>query len=836
MNNRLNHDCLLGEVLIAEIPDVNLVNERKLPNYEINGTIFMTNYRLIFRQSSKEYLKRTIDVPYTLIDKVEKIMLRIVNQNISKNLTLNSNFPINAQTNQLKCTRISTKDFNELVLHITSKRRKIFNRILIHFSFPLMNYDIITGNLDESDTEILKQIINDYPNGSAHFPQQFARELFNIMNIVSISNEKKSMNEFGWNIYDPIIEFGRQSIQEYNIIDIPSQQQQQQQRRHMSNNDDDDVDQEQQQQQQYEKNQQFSFILSNVNLNYEKCSSYPQNLTITMNLLNSFSEIDSVFKFRSKNRIPTISILTKSGKILGRAAQPDSIQQKGCRGDEMYLKDLANITVSSKLLIVDVRNRVTAMLNRGRNGEMVSTYENEGDYPQSIIKFGKIENIHTMRKCKNNLHRFIINNEKLGELFHQIQIVTTTQKPLISTSLDHTSTLQLSSNLLSSEKKMVIPSTNELDSSEIHNETLKTSESSSSPLVIKRMPMPNVESSILSSSSTTGTTVNHYESIRDVHRSINDIHIEQNEWLHHIQCILETSVEVVYCISTLHLSVLVHCPNGWDRTAQIISLASIMLDPYYRTIRGFLILIEKEWCSMGYPFIDRSGHYQGEVNCLNVKNQIDRKSKLFENYYSTNENERSPLFLQFLDCVYQFIQQFPDAFEFNENILLFLAEHQFTSVFGTFLSNNEKMRNDCQFSNKTISINWFILKFESIFKNYTYVPHVYSILMCGTTIDFLKFWSQLYRRRIREHQFMQLKRNGATPPSFSRLEYLTYSENLKLLRDNIGSMNILFSDDILMNYHKSLRKRQHMNRMNEIITSLQNFPENQINLTESNKA
>ncbi len=33
-------------------------------------------------------------------------------------------------------------------------------------------------------------------------------------------------------------------------------------------------------------------------------------------------------------------------------------------------------------------------------------------------------------------------------------------------------------------------------------------------------------------------------------------------------------------------SVLVHCSDGWDRTAQLTALAMLMLDPHYRTIRG----------------------------------------------------------------------------------------------------------------------------------------------------------------------------------------------------------------------------------------------------------
>ncbi len=32
------------------------------------------------------------------------------------------------------------------------------------------------------------------------------------------------------------------------------------------------------------------------------------------------------------------------------------------------------------------------------------------------------------------------------------------------------------------------------------------------------------------------------------------------------------------------INVLVHCSDGWDRTAQLCSLVAILLDPFYRTI------------------------------------------------------------------------------------------------------------------------------------------------------------------------------------------------------------------------------------------------------------
>lgn len=62
------------------------------------------------------------------------------------------------------------------------------------------------------------------------------------------------------------------------------------------------------------------------------------------------------------------------------------------------------------------------------------------------------------------------------------------------------------------------------------------------------------------------------------------------------------AVRVVDKLENHKTSVLVHCSDGWDRTAQLTALAQFMLDGYYRTLEGFEALIEKEWCSFGHKF------------------------------------------------------------------------------------------------------------------------------------------------------------------------------------------------------------------------------------------
>lgn len=37
------------------------------------------------------------------------------------------------------------------------------------------------------------------------------------------------------------------------------------------------------------------------------------------------------------------------------------------------------------------------------------------------------------------------------------------------------------------------------------------------------------------------------------------------------------------------ISVLIHCSDGWDRTAQLSAIAQMIVDPYYRTIEGFIV-------------------------------------------------------------------------------------------------------------------------------------------------------------------------------------------------------------------------------------------------------
>ena len=64
-------------------------------------------------------------------------------------------------------------------------------------------------------------------------------------------------------------------------------------------------------------------------------------------------------------------------------------------------------------------------------------------------------------------------------------------------------------------------------------------------------------------------------------------------WLKLISTLMVGAVRIVRCIQEHNTSVMVHCTDGWDRTPQLTAMAQLLMDPYYRSLKGFAILVEK---------------------------------------------------------------------------------------------------------------------------------------------------------------------------------------------------------------------------------------------------
>ncbi|XP_041078816.1 myotubularin-related protein 3-like isoform X6 [Polyodon spathula] len=198
--------------------------------------------------------------------------------------------------------------------------------------------------------------------------------------------------------------------------------------------------------------------------------------------------------------------------------------------------------------------------------------------------------------------------------------------------------------------------------------------------------------------------------------------LEGTKWLQHLSVLLKVSLLVVNAVDRDLRPVLVHCSDGWDRTPQIVALSKLLLDPFYRTIEGFQVLVETEWLDFGHKFADRCGHGEN----------------------SDDLNERCPVFLQWLDCVHQLHRQFPCSFEFNEAFLVKLVQHTYSCLFGTFLCNNGKEREDRHTQERSCSV-WSLLRPASrAFRNMLYSSHSETVLHPVCHVRNLMLWSAVY--------------------------------------------------------------------------------------------
>ncbi|KAG0099489.1 hypothetical protein BGZ93_007364 [Podila epicladia] len=248
--------------------------------------------------------------------------------------------------------------------------------------------------------------------------------------------------------------------------------------------------------------------------------------------------------------------------------------------------------------------------------------------------------------------------------------------------------------------------------------------------------------------------------------------LQKSGWLKHIGAVMDGALMIVRNIHVCNSHVLVHCSDGWDRTAQLTSVAQICLDPYYRTLRGFQVLIEKEWCSFGYKFMDRCGHLSNDKNfvALSATNSAANTFANVQNKFYNNKHirETSPIFHQFLDCVFQTMSQHPDRFEFNEHFLIQLHYHVYSCQFGNFLFNCEKDRRQYLAITKCSSIWDFINSNKDEYLNKDYKASIDQLRGGDGGVLFpdskaIKYWAKLFGRTDDELNGLDDNMNPSNP-------------------------------------------------------------------------
>lgn len=284
--------------------------------------------------------------------------------------------------------------------------------------------------------------------------------------------------------------------------------------------------------------------------------------------------------------------------------------------------------------------------------------------------------------------------------------------------------------------------------------------------------------------------------------------LAKSNWLKHITAILDGSAIIARQVGIQHSHVLIHCSDGWDRTSQLSALSQLMLDPYYRTIEGFIVLVEKDWLSFGHMFQQRSGFLShekwfvtqndalagstiqpGESDGRNDAlenalasakrffnkglNQADREDSsdleaaaatgtpedeakrsstpLLDGSQATRPKDISPVFHQFLDATYQLLRQHPTRFEFNERFLRRLLYHSYSCQYGTFLYDNERQRREAGLQDRTTSVWSYFLSRRKEFTNESFDPTVDDHTKGRERLVFprltdVRWWHQVFNR------------------------------------------------------------------------------------------
>ncbi|XP_043835525.1 myotubularin-related protein 3 isoform X3 [Dromiciops gliroides] len=399
--------------------------------------------------------------------------------------------------------------------------------------------------------------------------------------------------------------------------------------------------------------------ISNINEKYKLCGSYPQELIVPAWITDK--ELESVASFRSWKRIPAVVYRHQSnGAVIARCGQPE-VSWWGWRNadDEHLVQSVAKACAS------DSRSSSGKILN----GNCSREYSNGADL--SDVEF----------------------DSSLSNASGAESLAVQPQKLLILDARSYAAAVANRAKGGGCECPEYYPNCEVVFMGMANIHSIRKS-FQSLRLLCTQMPDPGNWLSAL----------------------------ESTKWLQHLSVLLKSALLVVHAVDRDQRPVLVHCSDGWDRTPQIVALSKLLLDPYYRTIEGFQVLVEMEWLDFGHKFADRCGHGEN----------------------SDDLNERCPVFLQWLDCVHQLQRQFPCSFEFNEAFLVKLVQHTYSCLFGTFLCNNAKERGEKHTQERTCSV-WSLLRAANkAFKNLLYSSQSETVLYPVCHVRNLMLWSAVY--------------------------------------------------------------------------------------------
>ena len=273
---------------------------------------------------------------------------------------------------------------------------------------------------------------------------------------------------------------------------------------------------------------------------------------------------------------------------------------------------------------------------------------------------------------------------------------------------------------------------------------------------------------------------------------------ESSGWPNFVYGIIQASINIAAAVKN-GFSVLIHCSDGWDRASQVCAFSQLLIDPFYRTIKGYMILIEKDFLSFGHQFRYRNGYCSKE---------------------EVSENQESPILLQYLDATQQLLVQYPMYFEFNMKFLVFIANNIKSGLYGTFLFNNENERKTKDAKKNTMSLWTKILNNIDEYKNIFYEKKTVEEYFFTPMFPFnrLRLWEEFF------FNYTQIDLNISYEEYINKYTgnyFNLFGQVKKNLGENKIISNYLFYEKEKEEYIKNINKQnKEIEKLKKIIKNL----------------
>ena len=456
--------------------------------------------------------------------------------------------------------------------------------------------------------------------------------------------------------------------------------------------------------------------ISDVNKKFELCPTYPEQVIVPKSITDE--QLKKIACFRSSKRFPVVVWRSKiNGAVLARSSQPNvGLLAWRLNEDEQLIKAISDSCSSNNNKSLNVNGSSYSNYNNSNSNNMNgsnSNNNNTNNVSNSTIKANL--SVNGLSNGNTSINGNLNANDSNNKSTTTSTSTSTSQgkQPFfLFNILNHFLKILFSEPMLliiDARFRTVALANRVKGGGYEYSEYYTNCE-------IQFMNLENIH--VIRSS---------FQALRQLCQSVNDnktllSQLENTKWLHHLSYILKAALTVISAIDQHAKPVLIHCSDGWDRTPQILALSKLLLDPNYRTIDGFRQLVEVDWLLFGHKFSQRNGHAADH----------------------TDINERCPVFLQWLDCVYQIIKQFPSAFQFNELFLLKLCYHSYSCLFGTFMCDSMIERVNEHTDERTFSVWSYLNDKNKEIINYLYDDTFDEVLYPNCELVHMQLWQKLF--------------------------------------------------------------------------------------------